>query len=73
LRRICPLCRRVGGRPQENAVPIGFWLMIALFVVVGFMFVNIVYWSNLRYDQEYRRKRYAALKQQTPPQPGQDD
>lgn len=54
-------------------MPIGFWLMIALFVVVGFMFVNIVYWSNLRYDQEYRRKRYAALKQQTPPQPGQDD
>ena len=38
--------------------------MVAFFVVVGFILVNNVYWSNLRYDQEYRRKRFEALKQQ---------
>lgn len=43
-------------------MPTGFWLMIALFVVVGFMLVNSFYWSNLRYDQEYRRKRFEELK-----------
>lgn len=41
----------------------GFWLMIFLFVVVGFMLVNTFYWSNLRYEQEYRRKRFAELQQ----------
>lgn len=41
----------------------GFWLMIALFVVIGFMLVNTFYWSNLRYERVYRRKRFAELQQ----------
>lgn len=45
-------------------MPIGFWLMIFLFVVVGFMLVNTAYWSNVRYEQVYRRKRHAELAQQ---------
>ncbi|MFM1987945.1 MAG: hypothetical protein RJA99_902 [Pseudomonadota bacterium] len=45
-------------------MPIGFWLMIAFFVLVGFMLVNNAYWSNVRYEHVYRRRRHAELAQQ---------
>lgn len=33
-------------------------LVIALIVVVGFWLVNRMYYSNQKYELEYRRKRY---------------
>lgn len=32
-------------------------LFIALIVVIGFILVNKMYYSNQKYDLEYRRKR----------------
>lgn len=42
-------------------------LLIAFIVVVGFWLVNRMYYSNQKYDLDYRRKRYAAKKDGTPP------
>ncbi len=49
---------------QEHAVPVSFWITIFLFVVVGFMFVNGTYWSNQRYEAQYRKKRFEQLQRQ---------
>jgi hypothetical protein len=45
-------------------VPVSFWLTILLFVVVGFMLANSVYWSNQRYEAQYRKKRWDQLQKQ---------
>jgi ABC-type nickel/cobalt efflux system permease component RcnA len=44
---------------QEYQVEISRLLLIALIVVVGFWLVNRMYYSNQKYDLDYRRKRYA--------------
>jgi hypothetical protein len=49
---------------QEHAVPVSFWLTILLFVVIGFMLANSVYWSNQRYEAQYRKKRWDQLQKQ---------
>jgi Na+/H+ antiporter NhaC len=48
----------------EHAVPVSFWITILLFVIVGFMLVNRAYWSNQRYEAQYRRKRFEQLQRQ---------
>ncbi len=48
----------------EHAVPVSFWITILLFVIVGFMLVNRVYWSNQRYEAQYRKKRFEQLQRQ---------
>jgi hypothetical protein len=35
-----------------------FWLTLFLFVVVGVMLVNHTFWSNQRYEAQYRKKRW---------------
>jgi len=49
---------------QEHAVPVSFWITIFLFVVVGFMLVNATFWSNQRYEAQYRKKRWEQLQRQ---------
>ncbi|MBL8304712.1 MAG: hypothetical protein JNM26_18320 [Ideonella sp.] len=39
-------------------------LFIALIVVIGFFLVNRMYYSNQKYDLEYRRKRMAKLQEE---------
>lgn len=48
----------------EHAVPVSFWITILLFVIVGFMLVNRAYWSNQRYEAQYRKKRFEQLQLQ---------
>lgn len=50
---------------QEFDVEISRLFVIALIVIVGFWLVNRMYYSNQKYDLEYRRKRFA--KPPTPP------
>lgn len=45
-------------------MPVSFWITIFLFVVVGFMLVNGAYWSNQRYEAQYRKKRFEQLQRQ---------
>ena len=45
-------------------MPLTFWLTLFLFVVVAFMLVNNVYWSNQRYEAQYRQKRWQQQQQQ---------
>ena len=41
-----------------------FWIMIVLFVIVGFMLFNTYYWKNVRDEHQYRVKRWAERQQQ---------
>ena len=41
-------------------------LLIAFIVVVGFVLVNKMYYSNQKYDLEYRRKRAKQQQDQKP-------
>ena len=43
-------------------MPVSFWITIFVFVVVGFMLVNSAYWSNQRYEAQYRKKRFEQLR-----------
>lgn len=45
-------------------MPVSFWITIFLFVVVGFMLVNATFWSNQRYEAQYRKKRWEQLQRQ---------
>jgi len=44
--------------------PLTVVLVLILFVIVGFMLVNRAYWSNQRYEAQYRRKRFEQLQRQ---------
>ena len=45
-------------------MPVSFWITIFLFVLVGFKLLNVAYWSNQRYEAQYRRKRFEQLQRQ---------
>ena len=49
---------------QEHALPVSFWITIFLFVLVGFKLLNVAYWSNQRYEAQYRKKRFEQLQRQ---------
>jgi hypothetical protein len=38
---------------------VSFWLMIFLFIIIGFMLLNNYYWQNVRDEQKYKRERFA--------------
>ncbi|MCX7230874.1 MAG: hypothetical protein NTW15_18070 [Burkholderiales bacterium] len=45
-------------------MPVSFWITIFLFVLVGFKLLNGAYWSNQRYEAQYRKKRFEQLQRQ---------
>lgn len=40
-----------------------FWIMIVLFVIVGFMLFNTYYWKNVRDEHAYRVRKWKARAQ----------
>jgi hypothetical protein len=50
-------------RAQEASVTVPFWIMIVLFVIVGFMLFNTYYWKNVRDEHAYRVRKWKARAQ----------